>query len=64
MNDNIIFQITIEDLQNEAMEKIGRELTDDEIHTAKKAIEWGLGDITLILTYDTIFNEITRNERS
>jgi len=39
MNDNVVFQITIEDLQCEAMERLGRELTDDEIYIAKKGIE-------------------------
>ncbi|MCL2417455.1 MAG: hypothetical protein FWD02_05930 [Bacteroidales bacterium] len=58
MNDNVVFQITIEDLQCEAMERLGRELTDDEIYTAKKGVEWGIGDITLISTYDTIFTEM------
>jgi len=58
MNDNVIFQITEEDLQNEAMERISRKLTDDEMRIAQKGIEWGLGDITLVMTYDTIFNEM------
>jgi len=58
MNDNTIFQITEEDVQNEAMDRLGRTLTDDEMYYAKKGIEWGLGDTTLILTYDTIFNEM------
>ena len=60
MNKNIIFQITEEDLQDEAMARIGRKLTDDEMHSAKKGIEWGLGDITLISTYDAIFDDIKR----
>jgi len=60
MNENIIFQITVEDLQNEAMERIGRELNEDEIFLAKKGIVWGLGDINLILTYNTIFSEIIK----
>jgi len=57
---NIIFQITEEDLQNEAIERIGRKLTENEIDIAKKGIEWGLGDITLMITYDTIFNEMIK----
>ena len=60
MNDNIIFQITVVDLQHEAMERIGRELTDEEIYIAKKGIEWGLGDITLIETYNTVFTEMIK----
>ena len=60
MNDNIFFQITEEDVQDEAMDRIGRKLTDDEMYYARKGIMWGLGDITLILTYDTIFNEMIK----
>ena len=62
MNDNIIFQITVDDLQDEAMERIGRKLSDDEMHIARKGIMWGLCDMTLIWTYDTIFNEMIYNE--
>jgi len=58
MNDGIIFQITVEDLQNEAMERIGRKLTDDEMDIAREGVEWGLGDVALIETYNTIFNEM------
>jgi len=66
IKDNIIFQITEEDVQDEAMARIGRKLTEDEMCYAIKGIRWGLGDIPLILTYDTIFNEMiqlsTNNE--
>jgi hypothetical protein len=61
MTENgIVFQITKEDVQNEAIERIGRKLTENEIDIAKKGIEWGLGDITLMITYDTIFNEMIK----
>jgi len=53
----IIFAITKEDLQNEAKEKIGRELTYEEIQIAKKELEFGLlTDITTV--YNTIFSEM------
>lgn len=44
-NNEIIYPITVEDLQNEAVNRIGRKLTDDELYTAKKGIEWGLSSV-------------------
>lgn len=56
-NQEWIFSITIEDLQAEALEKIGRVLNDEEIEVAKKGLMWGL--MTDIDTgYNTIFNEM------
>ena len=46
----VIYPITIGDLQNDAIKIIGRKLTDDELHIAKKCVESGLSfvmDITL-----------------
>lgn len=46
----VIYPITIGDLQDDAVKRIGRELTDDELHIAKKCVESGLScimDITL-----------------
>jgi|WetSurMetagenome_2_1015567.scaffolds.fasta_scaffold141637_2 hypothetical protein len=55
--NKIVFSICIEDLQNEAIEKMGRMLTDDEIAVAKKGLEMGiLTDIDSI--YNTIFFEM------
>lgn len=57
----IIFAITVEDIQHEAKNKIGRELNEDEIIIAKDGLEWGiLTGIDII--YSTIFNEMLRNE--
>jgi len=57
MKDNIIFSITIEDLQDKAMEKIGRKLTEEEIEIAKDAFEWRM-DLAVDITYNTIFTEM------
>jgi hypothetical protein len=57
-NNELIFAITLEDLQNEAIQRIGRQLTDDEIEIAKNGIEWGIMDSALDITYNTIFTEM------
>jgi hypothetical protein len=55
--DKLVFSITLEDLQGEALEKIGRTLTEEEIRIAKKGLEFGLlTDIDTI--YKTIFSEM------
>ena len=41
-NNEIIFSIAVEDLQNEAINQVGRKLTDNELYIAKKGIESGL----------------------
>lgn len=51
--DQLVFSITVDDLQFEAMEKIGRKLTLEEIHVAKKGLESGL-----LFDIDTVYNTI------
>jgi len=42
MKNNVLFSITVEDMQEYAMSKIGRELTEEELQIAKKGLENGL----------------------
>lgn len=44
-NNEVIYPVTVENLQNEAINQIGRKLTDDELYTAKKCIECGLSSV-------------------
>jgi hypothetical protein len=58
--DDILFYISKETLQYEAMEKIGRYLTEEELDIAKKGLEWGL--MTGIdIVYNTILFEMIKN---
>jgi len=63
-NDDIVFVITKEELQNEAMEKIGRKLTDEEINVAKDAYEWGLRTLSIDIINNTIFTEMINENRN
>lgn len=56
-SNEIIFAITKEDLQYEAIEILGRELTEEEIFTAKKYLEYGIGE-SIGIIYRTIFDEM------
>ncbi|MFH1861094.1 MAG: hypothetical protein ABH870_08840 [bacterium] len=62
-NKHLAFAITLEDLQSESLENIGRILTDEEIYIAKKGLEFGLlTDIDTV--YKTIFTEMIGNEKN
>ncbi|OGU60114.1 MAG: hypothetical protein A2X64_01105 [Ignavibacteria bacterium GWF2_33_9] len=57
--EQLLFAITIDDLQYEAKNKMGRELNDEEIAIAKKGLEYGLlSGIDII--YNTIFKEMIK----
>ena len=59
--NELLFYITKEDVQNEAMEKLGRHLTDEELYVARKGLDWGL--MTGIdIVYDTILFEMIKNK--
>jgi len=57
-NDELIFAISIEDLQSEAKERIGRMLTEYEIDIARKGFDYGLGTLAIDVIYNTIFTEM------
>ena len=59
----IIFSVTVEELQNEAINRIGRKLTDDELYTASKGIESGLSfDIETV--FQTAIEEAIEDRKS
>ncbi|MDR1724581.1 MAG: hypothetical protein LBR84_11650 [Tannerella sp.] len=46
-------------MQNEAKQRIGRRINDEEIEIATDGIEWGISD-ALDITYNTIFTEMIK----
>ena len=60
IEDNIIFVITKEGLQDEAKKRIGKELTKEEIDIAIKGINYGLETIAIDVIYNTIFTEMIK----
>ena len=60
----VIYPITIGDLQKDAIKRIGRELTDDELHIAKKCVESGLSCIMDITLKAAIEEAINKNSQT
>lgn len=57
--DELLFYINKDAIQDEAMQKIGRYLTEEELDIAKDGLEWGLmTDIETV--YNTILHEIIK----
>lgn len=56
-----LFVITVADAQHWAEEKLGRMLTYEELQVVEDKLECGLCE-GLDVVYDTIFDEIRRNE--
>lgn len=58
--EELLFYINRETMQYEAMQTIGRYLTEDELDIAKDGLEWGLmTDIETV--YRTILLDMIRN---
>jgi len=60
----VIYPIMIGDLQNDAIKRIGRELTDDELHIAKKCVESGLSCVMDITLKAAIEEAIDKNRQT
>ncbi|MBS3943875.1 MAG: hypothetical protein KGZ42_00120 [Melioribacter sp.] len=50
-SDELIYAINVWDVQTLAKEKIGRELTFQEMNVVKKGIEWGFYDWFVIVNF-------------
>ena len=55
--DNIIYAVHESEIQSEAERRLGKKLNADELHSAKKGIEWTF-DWMKDDMYDTIFSNI------
>ena len=55
--EEILFVITVADVQHWAEEKLGRRLTYEELQIAKDKLEWGLSE-DIDVVYNTIFEEM------
>lgn len=60
---DIIFELTVDDIQYEARERLGRELTIDEISIFKKRLEYAIGE-NLLFIYPALFENFESNEQS
>lgn len=58
--EDLLFYISKETMQDEAMRTIGRYLTEEELDIAKDGLEWGLTfDIETV--YNTVLFEMIKN---
>ncbi len=48
-SDELVYSISVADVQYLAKERIGRELDFDEMYAVKKAVEWGYIDWDFIV---------------
>ena len=60
-NMKVIYPITIGDLQNDALKRIGRKLNDNELYTAEKCVESGLSFVMDITLKSAIEEAIDKN---
>jgi hypothetical protein len=63
-DEDIIFVITTEELQDEAKEQIGRELDEEEIDIAINAFRWGMRTMAVDVIFNTIFTEMINENKN
>jgi len=63
-NMKVIYPITIGDLQNDAIKRIGRKLNDDELYTAEKCVESGLSFVMDITLKSAIEEAVDKNRKT
>ena len=61
-NMKVIYPITIGDLQNDALKRIGRKLNDNELYTAEKCVESGLSFVMDITLKSAIEEAVDKNQ--
>ncbi|OGJ66220.1 hypothetical protein A3A67_03610 [Candidatus Peribacteria bacterium RIFCSPLOWO2_01_FULL_51_18] len=61
-NMKVIYPITIGDLQNDAIKRIGRKLNDNELYTAEKCVESGLSFVMDITLKSAIEEAVDKNQ--
>lgn len=59
--NNILYSISKDDIQQEALVTLGRPLTEEEMSKVSKLLQFGLGE-NLIGIYKIIFNEIAKTQ--
>jgi hypothetical protein len=57
---DIVFALTVEDIQYEAKQRLRRELTNDEIAIFKKRLEYAMGE-NLLFIYPAIFENFLKS---
>lgn len=62
-NIKVIYPITVGDLQDDAVRRIGRKLNNGELHTAKKCVEWGLSSVVDITLKSAIEEAVEKNSK-
>ena len=61
--DATIFSITEDDIQNEALNIVGRKLNNDEISLVIKQVQYGLGESMIIMYRNIYLMRFVKNNR-